>query len=209
MCAYVRTYPMYICICVLWTYIHVIWDTYVLCSLQTTIHYGQNILCHSPDYFPTPGAFLPERWLNKDADPVQHRLRSFIVMPFGFGPRSCIGKALAERQIQLLVFKVGARVRSGQVRSECLTCTVRASCCSARLSRAQVPTFAGSFVRDRNGCSQIHYVLFRKEGGKEIFYLTTHSTHFMYGYMASDISYRTIQIVREETRCRHMGYSSD
>ena len=26
---------------------------------------------------------------------------------------------------------------SGQVRSECLTCTFRASCCSARLSRAQ------------------------------------------------------------------------
>ena len=27
----------------------------------------------------------------------------------------------------------------------------------------------------------------RKEGRKEIFYLTTHSTHFIYGYMASDI----------------------
>ena len=31
------------------------------------------------------------------------------------------------------------QVRSGQVRLECLTCTFRASCCSARLSRAQVP----------------------------------------------------------------------
>ena len=39
------------------------------------------------------------------------------------------------------------------------------------------------------------------------FYLTTHSTHFMYGYMASDIWLRTILIVREETRCRLMGYS--
>ena len=27
----------------------------------------------------------------------------------------------------------------------------------------------------------------RKEGRKEMFYLTTHSTHFIYGYMASDI----------------------
>ena len=26
-----------------------------------------------------------------------------------------------------------------------------------------------------------------KEGRKEMFYLTTHSTHFIYGYMASDI----------------------
>ena len=40
-----------------------------------------------------------------------------------------------------------------------------------------------------------------------MFYLTTHSTHFIYGYMALDIWYRTTQIVREETRCRHMGYS--
>ena len=43
----------------------------------------------------------------------------------------------------------GCLVRSGQVRSECLTCTFRASCCSARLSQAQVPTFAGSSVWDR------------------------------------------------------------
>ena len=31
-------------------------------------------------------------------------------------------------------------IQPGQVRSECLTCTFRASCCSARLSRAQVRT---------------------------------------------------------------------
>ena len=40
-----------------------------------------------------------------------------------------------------------------------------------------------------------------------MFYLTTHSTHFIYGYMASDIWLRTILIVRTETRCRHIGYS--
>ena len=42
---------------------------------------------------------------------------------------------------------------------------------------------------------------------REMFYLTTHSTHFIYGYMASDIWLRTILIVRKETRCRHIGYS--
>ena len=45
------------------------------------------------------------------------------------------------------------------------------------------------------------------EREREMFYLTTHSTHFMYGYMASDIWLRTILIVRKETRCRHIGYS--
>ena len=48
-------------------------------------------------------------------------------------------------------------------------------------------------------------IIIGREG--EMFYLTTHSTHFIYGYMASDIWLRTILIVRKETRCRHIGYS--
>ena len=44
----------------------------------------------------------------------------------------------------------------------------------------------------------------RKEGNV---YLTMHSTHFIYCYMASDIWLRTILIVRKETSCRHIGYS--
>ena len=49
--------------------------------------------------------------------------------------------------------------------------------------------------------------MIRWEREREMFYLTTHSTHFIYGYMASDIWLRTILIVRKETRCRHIGYS--
>ena len=45
------------------------------------------------------------------------------------------------------------------------------------------------------------------QGRKEMFYLTTHSTHFIYDYMASDIWLRTILIVRKETWCHHIGYS--
>ena len=37
------------------------------------------------------------------------------------------------------------------------------------------------------GSKFIIRLMFRKEGKKEMFYLTTHSTHFIYGYMASDI----------------------
>ena len=40
-----------------------------------------------------------------------------------------------------------------------------------------------------------------------MFYLTMHSTHFIYSYMAADIWLRTTQIAREETRCCHIGYS--
>ena len=47
----------------------------------------------------------------------------------------------------------------------------------------------------------------KREREREMFSLTTHSTHFIYGYMVSDIWLRTILIVRKETRCRHIGYS--
>ena len=46
-----------------------------------------------------------------------------------------------------------------------------------------------------------------QEREREMIYLTMLSTHFIYGYMASDIWLRTILIVRKETRCRHIGYS--
>ena len=42
---------------------------------------------------------------------------------------------------------------------------------------------------------------------REMFYLATHSTHFIYGYMASDTWLWTNLIARKETRCRHIGYS--
>ena len=60
-----------------------------------------------------------------------------------------------------------------------------------------------SFLFHENDCIPPNL----KEGRKEMFYLTTHSTHFIYGYMASDIWLRTILIVRKETGCRHIGYS--
>ena len=41
----------------------------------------------------------------------------------------------------------------------------------------------------------------------EMLYLSTHSTHFIYSYMASDTWLRTILIVRKETHSRHIGYS--
>ena len=52
----------------------------------------------------------------------------------------------------------------------------------------------------------IDYTVLR-EREREMFYLTTHSTHFIYGYMVSDIWLRTILIGRKETRCRHIDYS--
>ena len=53
---------------------------------------------------------------------------------------------------------------------------------------------------------QYHQV-YLKEGRKEIvFFLTTFSTHLIYGCMMSDVWERSVQVAREETRWCHMGY---
>jgi len=57
--------------------------------------------------FPEPGRFLPERW---QRDEATGRLRGVsnasATLPFAVGGRSCIGKKLAEIQLNLLVTKV-------------------------------------------------------------------------------------------------------
>ena len=69
-----------------------------------------------------------------------------------------------------------------------------------------IPCMTLSRCYDESVLASLEYRL-ESEGRKNMFYLTTHSTHFIYGYVASDIWQRTILIVREETRCSHIGYS--
>ena len=70
-----------------------------------------------------------------------------------------------------------------------------------------IPSYICRLILRRSKLFKYYYIkrIFNRE--REMFYLTTHSTHFIYGYMASDIWLRTILIVRKETRCRHIGYS--
>ena len=60
----------------------------------------------------------------------------------------------------------------------------------------------------RPGCICVNNLRFEVLRRKEVFfYLTMHSTHFIYGYMGSDIWLRTILRVRKETHCHHIGCS--
>ncbi|XP_070580884.1 1,25-dihydroxyvitamin D(3) 24-hydroxylase, mitochondrial-like [Ptychodera flava] len=53
-------------------------------------------------YFEDPDQFKPERWLTKRSD----KLSSFTSMPFGFGPRMCIGKRFAMLELQVLLARI-------------------------------------------------------------------------------------------------------
>ena len=59
-------------------------------------------------HFPKPGKFIPERWLkgpNGEASESK-QTHPFVYMPFGFGPRMCIGRRFAEIEIHILVARV-------------------------------------------------------------------------------------------------------
>ena len=45
-------------------------------------------LHHDPKHFPNPEHFDPERFSEEN----KHRIHPYTYMPFGAGPRSCIGK---------------------------------------------------------------------------------------------------------------------
>lgn len=45
-------------------------------------------LQYDPNYFPEPEKFIPERFSEENKDNIQ----PFTYLPFGEGPRNCIGK---------------------------------------------------------------------------------------------------------------------
>lgn len=59
--------------------------------------------------FPEPEKFLPERWLSSQESegcPLAKNAHPFSHMPFGFGPRSCVGKRFADLEMETFIMKL-------------------------------------------------------------------------------------------------------
>ncbi|XP_036331403.1 cytochrome P450 12b1, mitochondrial-like [Rhagoletis pomonella] len=65
-------------------------------------------LCNSEEYFERNKEFLPERWLKSQSSscPITKKNNPFVYLPFGFGPRTCIGKRLAEMELETLLTRL-------------------------------------------------------------------------------------------------------
>ena len=59
-------------------------------------------MCRDSDIFEEPDEYRPERWLDvrKDQD------IAFSHLPFGFGPRSCVGRRLVDQEMYILLANV-------------------------------------------------------------------------------------------------------
>ncbi|KAK4877717.1 hypothetical protein RN001_010223 [Aquatica leii] len=62
-----------------------------------------SITSQSGTYFSNPLIYNPERWLRKSDETVHH---PFASLPFGYGPRMCPGKRIAEQEIVILLRKI-------------------------------------------------------------------------------------------------------
>ncbi|XP_045533908.1 cytochrome P450 CYP12A2 [Papilio machaon] len=72
-------------------------------SLLFAHEYTSMMECH----YPRPKEYIPERWLADKEDPLYYgNAHPFAYNPFGFGTRSCIGRRIAELEIETLVTRV-------------------------------------------------------------------------------------------------------
>ncbi len=71
---------------------------------RSTVAFSHYITHHLPELFPEPQVFRPDRWLG--AQPS-----AFAYIPFGAGPRSCIGEGFAKMTLKLTLSVILQRFR--------------------------------------------------------------------------------------------------
>ncbi|CAG4955958.1 unnamed protein product [Colias eurytheme] len=65
------------------------------------------VLSKMEKHYPKATEFIPERWLVEKSDPLYHgNTHPMVTQPFGFGVRSCIGRRIAELEIEILIEKM-------------------------------------------------------------------------------------------------------
>jgi cytochrome P450 len=71
----------------------------------TVVTISQWVMHRHPKYFDNPEAFQPERW----SDNYEKQLPRGVYIPFGDGPRVCIGKGFAQMEAVLLLATIAQR----------------------------------------------------------------------------------------------------
>ncbi|BFZ10432.1 hypothetical protein BsWGS_13471 [Bradybaena similaris] len=74
---------------------------------NTVINIPLSNIGRDPEFFPDPESFTPERFLNESKQEID----PFAFMPFGQGPRACIGMRLAVMEIKIALVHALRQVR--------------------------------------------------------------------------------------------------
>lgn len=71
---------------------------------NTNVILTSNLMLRDERYFEKPNQFIPERWLrteNSEQNMSVKNINPFIFLPFGFGPRSCVGKRIVDIEMEI------------------------------------------------------------------------------------------------------------
>ncbi|CAB3239054.1 unnamed protein product [Arctia plantaginis] len=69
-----------------------------------------------PQYFPNPDKFDPERFSEEN----KHNIHPFAYMPFGVGPRNCIGSRFALCEIKAITYQILLHMELSPAETSCL-----------------------------------------------------------------------------------------
>ena len=81
---------------------------YQLRDTEITLDKGSNVnilvyaIHHNEEYYPSPDKFKPERFLPENRD----QIKPFTYLPFGSGPRNCVGMRFALLEAKLALAKI-------------------------------------------------------------------------------------------------------
>jgi cytochrome P450 len=82
----------------------------------TLILWSAHLAGRDPDAWPDPLRFDPDRFV--DAPPETHALADIAWVPFGRGARNCIGFALAQMELTLIIARLAQRLDIAAAREE-------------------------------------------------------------------------------------------
>lgn len=77
-------------------------------NFQTVIVTQNMVASRLSQYVKDPMQFKPQRWLRNS--PHYESIHPFLSLPFGFGPRSCIARRLAEQNMTITLIRVRAGI---------------------------------------------------------------------------------------------------
>ncbi|KAG4074654.1 hypothetical protein HA402_004525 [Bradysia odoriphaga] len=75
--------------------------------VETHLILGAGTIVNHSDFVERPDEFIPERFLKevRPGCPNSKDIHPFLLLPFGFGPRHCVGKRFAELEIEILMMR--------------------------------------------------------------------------------------------------------
>lgn len=66
---------------------------------------GNNVTMNDDKYYKDSANFLPERFIKTNENVEIKGKHPYVYLPFGFGPRMCVGRRFAELEMEVLVSK--------------------------------------------------------------------------------------------------------